>query len=785
MKKFGAFILTILAALTCFIFSACGSKYSKLDMQFLTESGEVVDSVNLTLDSQNQNSLNQTNLAIKVEGIDVEDIGLLEVRSEPAGLVTVTNYRYSQNYCYVTVTALASCRDSAQLVARHLSSNKTTSIPLHVGEKAHNVTTIGNYLVSIPTASEREIILPTDEICSLEPIGSTDTIYFGCKQQAPNGVTFIKEGSYIKGFKVQPNVENLTEISLYPILVHEGYETKENEFEQVKVNIKFVEELKNENVALSTDEKHIKYLNTNETFVLLYNETTAVDLPTESDYSLNLLNIQMQTVDGKINIASSEEFMKYYKFDYDYNEDYIDVRRESVGEDRIVIRATKYFEQVLEVKLKLVPLFAGELKTIERTLKIKCDMAPTKLDMLMNGEEFDASKNINLYDTYGTSGDGLGTVFTFNCLEENAYSDLRDTHILLAPEVFNAIYDEYAEGKLIKKGNVIGEVPQDIKARTRTNKFVLQYYMQKEDGSNYLKFSYDANLGKFVSETIAPKKDIYVKYVDTGLPKTDKEVALECIVENYYKGDLDYLAEYYNENDAEGKHIRCLTTKLNFEMQSGITALNIEAGNLVYADNLVNVQVLEGKFVENNGWMYLNRDMGIDNTDANAFMFVLRNNAVKNSSNRAVESATFKIKIEGGRDNPMTIKQYNSEIDKDAKTKEGTTSNFVYNYVNSNTPSNAVFFAFDSTTDLGDYKITITSENGYVHVINCKLYEAITKEDISYTLGLNEKCFANMTSDGGRFQYFHGTEMVEYEEDYMDAVSNERINMLARMEDDL
>ncbi|MCQ2564902.1 MAG: hypothetical protein MJ152_03515, partial [Clostridia bacterium] len=47
----------------------------------------------------------------------------------------------------------------------------------------------------------------------------------------------------------------------------------------------------------------------------------------------------------------------------------------------------------------------------------------------------------------------------------------------------------------------------------------------------------------------------------------------------------------------------------------------------------------------------------------------------------------------------------------------------------------------------------------------------------------NEKCFANMTSDGGRFQYFNGTEMVDYEADYIAAVSNDTINLNARLAD--
>ncbi|MCQ2556036.1 MAG: hypothetical protein MJ149_01755 [Clostridia bacterium] len=155
MKKFGAILLTLLAAFTCFIFSACGSKYANLSMQFLTEDGEEVENVELTLDAEDPTAPNQIKLAIKVSGVAVEDVGLIDVKSEPAGLVSVSTPYYNQEYCYVTVTALESCRDSAKLVAMHLSSGKTTSIPLFIGEKAKDVAVTPAYIVAIPTEGEK------------------------------------------------------------------------------------------------------------------------------------------------------------------------------------------------------------------------------------------------------------------------------------------------------------------------------------------------------------------------------------------------------------------------------------------------------------------------------------------------------------------------------------------------------------------------------------------------------------------------------------------------------
>ncbi|MCQ2556037.1 MAG: hypothetical protein MJ149_01760, partial [Clostridia bacterium] len=300
----------------------------------------------------------------------------------------------------------------------------------------------------------------SNAICTLDPISSTDSIYFGCKDEEPDGIHFIKdeETGYIVGFTVSSVVKTSAAdervLDVYPILVHKDYETNPEQFEDKTFTVGFVDALTDENITLTSDADLDVYLQENKAIVLLYNETTAIELPGESSYSLNIVNLTMNFVgdDGSVtNILDSilmDKEYGYYDFNFVYDNDYINV---NLVEDRLVVRATKYFEKELDVKIQIVPKYAGELKTIEKIIKIKCDLAPTSLKIMMNGEECDTSQNINLYDTYGTSGDGLGTVFTFNCLEEYAHADLRETHILVAPEVFNAIEDK-TEGEHFVKG---------------------------------------------------------------------------------------------------------------------------------------------------------------------------------------------------------------------------------------------------------------------------------------------------------------------------------------------
>ncbi len=759
MKKFGAFLLTVLAIFTCFIFSACKSKYDNLTMTFTTVDGETLNDIDLTLDEGNPNAPSQIKIAVKVDGVSVEDVGLIEVESEPSDLVNVIEGHYNQNIYYVTVTALASCSETAKLKATHLASNKSVEIPLTIGEKAKNVTMNDAYLVAIPE-NEKNVYLSAEEFCTLDPIGSTDEIYFGCEQTAPAGVEFITNELGIIGFKVSPSVANLPIanriVSLYPILVHKGYETDKEQFKSQKVKIAFVKDLNDDAVELSTDSYHKESLEGNKTFVLLSNGTSAITVPNEDAYSLSTLNVCVDLTNGtgaSTRIVNSEYMQGipslsqqnsgYYKFNFVYDAEYLDVTQ---VDEKTIVRAKKYFEKELEVKIQLVPLYEGELSTVERTIKVKCDIAPSKLIVSMNGEQIDPSEPHNLFDTYGNSA--LGTTFTFNCIEEFAYADLRDTHILLAPEVFNAIYDEYnTEGQLIKKGNIIGNIPADIKAGTRTNKYVLQFYMNKEDANKNLMFTYDEELEKYVSETIAPNKEIYIKYVETD---KSGNVDLTCNVANYYKGNLEYLKHINSEE--------LLSATLNFKMKNGVTAMNVEAGSLVYDQqekkatvSYIVEEYQEGgerysrpRYIANDGAIYINRDQGIDKDSAPAYVFALRKDALIDAKGDAIETAELYVKVEGGKNNPITIKQYDASHDTTAKSKEGTASEIIYSYINQTTlVDNAIFFAFDSTTDLGEYIITLTSENGYTHTIKCWVYEELTAEDISFTLEESETCFAN------------------------------------------
>ncbi|MCQ2555928.1 MAG: hypothetical protein MJ149_01195 [Clostridia bacterium] len=329
--------------------------------------------------------------------------------------------------------------------------------------------------------------------------------------------------------------------------------------------------------------------------------------------------------------------------------------------------------------------------------------------------------------------------------------------------------------------------PADVKTRTRTNKYVLQFYMHKEDGSNYLTFSYNQTWGVYVSETIAPKKEVYIKYVDTGATDDIADKPHVCTIENYYKGDFAYLKNYYDEY-VEGKHIKCLSTKLDFSMKSGINSLDVEAGELTYSAGRGNVVVVKeegattSKLIPNEGYIYLNRDMGIDNASANAYLFIMRDGAIKDVNGQPINEATLNIKIEGGANDPVTIKQY-STSDGNAKSKVGTSTSIVYNYQHTGNAYNAIIFAFDSATDLGEYKITIICGNGFTQVIRLLLYEALQSSDITYTIGLNDKCFENKTQDGGKFQYFDGTQYKDYAADYIAAVSPDAIKLNASIKD--
>ena len=60
--------------LSCVIFSACGDKYADLEMSFYSTSGNVVESINLIIDDNNDDFAS-ISVGVRFSGINTSDIG--------------------------------------------------------------------------------------------------------------------------------------------------------------------------------------------------------------------------------------------------------------------------------------------------------------------------------------------------------------------------------------------------------------------------------------------------------------------------------------------------------------------------------------------------------------------------------------------------------------------------------------------------------------------------------------------------------------------------------------
>ena len=187
MKKIYSFALLLLTLFSSALFFACGNKYKDLDMSFYSQDGEAISSLNLTLDSNNENKAN-AKVCVKFSGIDEEDIGQIVAYSTPNELVTISNYNYDGASVWFNVSANIPSLENAKLMVRHLDSNQLKSIDLKINQKSTNLQiNNANYIISIPTIENVETrhIMQTSSVLSLHPAGSTDKVYY-----LPNQTTF-------------------------------------------------------------------------------------------------------------------------------------------------------------------------------------------------------------------------------------------------------------------------------------------------------------------------------------------------------------------------------------------------------------------------------------------------------------------------------------------------------------------------------------------------------------------------------------------------------------------
>ncbi len=781
MKKIFSLIFILLAGLSCFVFSACKDAYGNLQMSFYDGAGETISSLTLCLDS-GANENRSKEVFIQFDGIKEEDIGKVLIESYPTGFVSVEDLHIVGNSASVTITALSS--NKGKLIVRHLSSGKSHKIDLVVEQKSYNLEVATDmYLVAIPTEQAEIIELDASAMVSMQPVSSTDKIYFKpATSKPPVGVEYVftevaspfatDEDSlldktlYITGLKINKNVAFGTSIELIPVTYMKGYAT--TEYTSKKVDIKFIAPLVDSatgegNFALTTDDNHKSYIN--DTIVLVAGDTDIAEDELGIKYNYN--NVQFTLSHVQVGELGNEYTSLATQKNNYFN--YYDVECESssmavyavVSNDKVIVQANTYTGSEVEVTIRLKPKYACNFEGITKTVKVISEIKPTSFEVSMQGQLVEDYGSINLFDYYTSGANALGALFRFNPIVDYCHADFRTMRFKVAPEVLNAyiLKDERLIGvNKVYTSNAFDEVStqdeyvyMDDGAEKTISFASTKYLLEFHNGTSVMKFYFDENEKVFVSETITNANDIYIKYVETNNSVDSKELQLE--LETFYSGNLKYL---------EG--ISGISETLHFNRLDGISSMAVNAGELTRSQDEIIIEYFKETddsitTVKN---LYLDRAMGEDNADAKVNVLSIDKNVIMGFAGKTILSTTFDVKVEGGASNPLTIKQFDYITDGNGKLDTATTE-IEYLFKAEAAAGNAILLVFNSQTDVGHYTITFTHANGYTYVINCLVYETLAEEDISYTIETGNNLFSNaITEDGENITYLFEDYLVDY-----------------------
>lgn len=758
MRKFRGVVLIVIAFISCFVFSACGKDYSSLKMSFYSSDGESISNINLILDENDT-----ATIGVKFEGIETDDIGSISARTEPANLADTPIGNLEGNTYFITISANMVSSDNARLIVHHDSSGKEASIPLSISKRSTNngISLINeNYFLPIKGEEYTAIIDPYDIIS----IDGSEDVYFALSDNSNMGaLTSITESingeELITGFTVPNTIQTGFKVDLIPVLVLN--QDTNRHLTDYTFSLNFVRQFNESEIVIDTDQLHEPYIN-NKPIVLIAGDTDSNLSPDGESYNYNNVHVELKLMaDELIDLTNVDgvNFYNYYTVKATYD-DSLPLRVE-YSANKVIFTATDYFADETDVKLELIPKGNGQVESIVKSFKIKCAVKPNNIEIAMQDEIIDTDSTLSLFDYYPNS---LGAKFDFSVMPEIAYSDLSNIRLQVTPQLLNirvnfgndnvnVIYTDDSFTTLNTNTSVThndGTVTQ-----FGDNMYLLQFYK----GSTPLKFYYDAGLNKFVSEEITENDVVFVKYVETD-SIVDRFGTLMFDVCNYYSGDLDYL-----------QNIKTLSKTLTFNRRDGVSDLTINAGYISIDGNHDQTfyQNAEGSIEVKQ--LYLDRNQGIDNPNATTYFIYVKDVLGEQGNN--LTSATFDVKVVGGGDNPLKVKQY-AVNDGNAKDIVGQTE-IKFNYT-SELIYNDILLVFDSNTDIGDYEIYIYfpnydgGENGFVK-IDCKVYQSLTEKDIEYVIEQNDTAFKNFLGfnfDGTKQYLFD-----EYQSDYIVASGQE------------
>lgn len=770
MKKICNVALIILTLFGCVLFSACGDKYKSLEMWFTYPDGNPVEIVELVLDADDETK-GEMELQVVLSGIKAKDVGELKVTSYP--VVVVEDFQINDLVCSFKIKA--HMVGVGKLNVTHLSSGKSVSVDLHVGQKTKSVSAKNiNYIISIPDAGFNDHIISTENLVEFDSESCTDDVYFKTNYIVVSDDVVkpiyktVNEEELIIGFSVSSNAVNLSSLEVYLVLNHKGYE-KNEEFESEKIKITFIKKLQDTNVILTVDKSYALYkdaVEIDKQVNLLYNDNSTYE------YNLNYYNANALklSIVPDVNDDVLNSSYSYYQYDFECS-DSDALGFEDIGNNVILVYSCKYTTNYVDATVVLKAKDCiGDIQEIRKTIKIKCDLKPTDIAIYKQDSQIeDITNTIDIYNYYAYGGTSLGAKFRFVPQDGSARDDLKTMRIEIVPEIlnaklgatgFNPVYDE--DLNPIDTSEVLGK-----------NQFVLQFCWANGSPLSFYKTQKDGQ-DVFVSEFVSDVKNVYIKYVEkTG---NDNIKALSIDITTLSTSTIEYL-----------KNINPVTTTLKFNQVDGVQSIKVNAGELIHNGNYEQDLYKDygGDEIDVQS-LYLDRKQGVDNADVPAYLLTLSDVMGLQGE---LTSSKFEITVSGIEDaNALRLVQYQTSYkaakgvdvinDSTSVLDEYTYSNNVEVIVN-----NSIILVFTENTPIGSYTITIShdSNENPLRVINCIVYEKSDVTDFGYNLETTEYSFKNEKVVNGEVSKLYN----DYDADYIVAAGLQDLNLRVTIDDDV
>lgn len=722
MKKLYTLLLIAFTIFGCVLFSACKDNFSSLSMSFYSSTGDGISSTTLTM-VEDDDTKASARIGIQLSGIKDNQVGQIKVQSSPIELITADNYIYEGNMVYLDIHA--SVVGTGKLIVTHMSSNKTKSISLNVQQKSTSLNNFNNDLViSIPDKIDAESqtnahTINKKDTVQLLPGNSTDKVLYKLSSASvPANVIFLLEGEEVSGsyndilfdtIEVNSNVTAGSNISIYPVTIMDGFDN--TEYKNQIINVVFLRTLTNDTLLMSSP----SHEDLSKVIYLIANDTTI----REDKYNYNSIQIEfnIKDKDNETNIFDfgNFDYLKYYDISWEKPTSAISI---SNSDNKFIVQASSNTDKEVTIKFYLEPINAvGDIKTIEKTFKVKGEVKPEDIIVSMQDNE-DVKGDLDLYDYYSGSGNALGALFNFEPVVSNSYNDLKTMQIVLDFEILNA-YFTYPEsgagvraGKNIIYNNNLFETQmtnQNVVSNrySRNNRYVLEFYLFNQPLKFYI--YNDGTNQKVISEPITAGQNIFIKYVETSI--SSENFPLRIDIQTYYNGTLDYLED-----------IKGVTKTLNFNRLDGVTSFEVATGELnsagtditIYKDSTTDEDIEA-------------ENLYISKKDEKQYLLFMDRGKVVGIQNKKITNTEFNISVTGVNDTSgLKIRQNINE------SEESTL--ITYKYSDAGNHNNAILLILSEDIALGEYIIRISHDSGIEKEIKVLIYHKLETEDITLSL---------------------------------------------------